>query len=332
MPKIRKNVILKRYTTIGVGGPALFFSKANTIEDMIFLIDWACSNKIPWFVLGSGSNLLVSDNGYKGLVIKNSISGLKFKKNTLTCSVEVGSGLSWDYLVKETLRRKLYGVECLSGIPGTVGGGVVQNIGAYGQEISTSIATVKVFNIRKSRIENMKQKDCEFAYRHSLFKNSQNYIVLSIKLKLFFKPHPKDDDKAYTGLKARKLVLSTRKSKSMLYNKKDINSVSAGSFFLNPVVTQRKFLSLKKAFPDIVGWPIEKPKIKIPAGWLVEHAGFKKGYRHKTAGISAKHALSLINPGNATSKDLFALSEKIRIKVYEKFGIGMQREVILLGF
>jgi UDP-N-acetylmuramate dehydrogenase len=339
---IKQNVSLGPLTTLKVGGPARFFVRASNESQVVKAFEYADKNDLDVFVLGGGSNILVSDNGFDGLVINVALKGVTSSDGT---SVTAGAGEDWDAFVKMCVDRDLAGVECLSGIPGFVGGTPVQNVGAYGQEVSESIASVRCFDRTTNAIVDLKNSDCGFTYRTSIFNSTERdrYVVLSVTYNLTRNGGSKI---AYKDLKdhfsnrkptlkeTREAVLAIRRTKSMVIDADDPNSRSAGSFFKNPIVESALFekIAEESAEPNVPHFPAVENKIKIPAAWLIERSGFHKGFRSGNAGISTNHSLALVNLGGATAAEIVALKEKIQDGVRQKFDILLQPEPVFVGF
>jgi UDP-N-acetylmuramate dehydrogenase len=304
---------------------------------------------VPLFVLGGGSNLLVSDAGFNGLVLQIALKGVNVRDGDAGDRVyEVAAAEDWDRFVQRAVDDNCAGIECLAGIPGTVGGTPVQNVGAYGQEVATAIEHVRAFDLRELNFAEFTAAECEFAYRHSRFntRDKDRYVVTRVDYQLIpggaptlryaelqrtFPPdlNPKLDDVA-------KAVRRIRLSKGMLLVEGDQDCRSAGSFFKNPVVSEDQADSVASVAgsepPRFPAGPGLHGLIKVPAAWLIEKAGFAKGYSLGRAGISHKHTLALVNRGGATSAEILALAGFIRTAVTEKFAIDLQMEPVMLGF
>jgi UDP-N-acetylmuramate dehydrogenase len=325
---------LSNFTTLRVGGPAQKIVHAHNEDELIEFVKAADKSGEQVLILGGGSNLLISDSGFAGTVIR-----VESKGNALdydACSggmIEVSAGEDWD---------KFADLESLSGIPGTVGGAPIQNIGAYGHEVSETIARVRVFDRKKSEIVTFTNQMCNFSYRNSIFKEeSGRYVILSVtfqlrkgelSLPISYAELAKHlsvnlGDKAPVAA-VRKAVLELRGSKGMLIDTKDQQILSAGSFFINPILSKE---IAEKLPADAPRWPQTDGKVKTSAAWLMEHAGVTKGDKLAGAQISSKHVLALTNSGNATANDIVELAKMARAKVFEKFGIKLQAEVQLVG-
>lgn len=340
--EIRSNIPLAPYTTLGVGGPAKHFAVARTADEVVELFSRAEELGANVFVLGGGSNVLVSDSGFEGLVVKNEIGGIEFGKDGL---ITAGAGEDWDAFVNACVSRGLAGVECLSGIPGTVGGTPVQNVGAYGQDVSESIVSVRCLDRTTGFIFDLSASDCGFSYRSSIFNTSERdrYVVLGVTFKLTHGGPPKIAykdlkerfDGAEPGLReVRETVIAVRREKSMVIDPADPNSRSAGSFFKNPIVdaTVADSIAEELEVDRVPTFPGPDGKVKLPAAWLIEQAGFHKGFVLGNAGISANHSLAIINRGGATASEIVALKYLIQKTILDKFGISLHPEPQFIGF
>ncbi len=346
---IQQNVPLAPLTTLGVGGPAQFFSEIHTPEDAIEAIRFARSRKLPVFVLGGGSNLVVADKGWPGLVIKVAISGIQMNDDGEQLRLEAGAGEDWDKLVAHAVEQDCSGIECLSGIPGSVGGTPVQNVGAYGQEVSETIQSVIALDFNTLEIRELSREDCGFSYRASIFntKKRGRYIVLKVVYALARGGAPKiayaDLQKYFTGaatpptlLQVRKAVRKIRAGKGMLISSADPDCRSAGSFFKNPVLSAEQFEELTRRASalnlKIPSYPALETHRKVSAAWLVENSGFQKGFGAGRAGISHKHALAIVNRGGASTAEIIELKENIQQKVKEIWNVSLEPEPVLVGF
>jgi UDP-N-acetylmuramate dehydrogenase len=338
LAKLQENIPLAPLTTLDVGGSARYFVRAESEDEVVDAVEYARANRLELFVLGGGSNVLISDAGFDGLVLQVAIQGITPKDVTLTAA----AGEDWDTFVAYCVENDLAGVECLSGIPGLVGGTPVQNVGAYGQEVAERIAAVRCFDRSIGEIVTLGNADCGFTYRTSIFNSTHRdrYIVLSVTFALERGGRPKivykDLVEHFAGstptlAETREAVLAIRRAKSMVIDAADPNSRSAGSFFKNPVVDKETFAELSSRFERIPSFDFED-KVKVPAAWLIENAGFAKGFALGKAGISTKHTLALINRGGATAAELLALKEQVQRAVEKKFGIQLQPEPVFVGF
>ncbi len=340
-----------------IGGRARFFVRASHEHEIIEAVRFARSCGLDIFVLGGGSNVLISDKGFEGVVLQIGLLGTKVQTLTAdsekdrkveleigdSVSVTVGAGENWDEFVAFCVRNDLSGVECLSGIPGFVGGTPVQNVGAYGQEVAESIVSVRCLDLTTDEFIDLTNDDCGFSYRTSIFNSVAvgRYIVTAVTFSLKKNGEPKivyKDISQYFGRQkpslnqVRNAVLEIRREKSMVIDDGDPNSKSAGSFFKNPIVSKQKFAAIAAMFEHVPCFPVNAESVKIPAAWLIENAGFHKGYVMGEAGISSKHTLAIINLGSASSADIMKLKEEIQRAVEAKFGVGLTPEPIFIGF
>jgi UDP-N-acetylmuramate dehydrogenase len=333
---------------MGVGGPARFFVEASTTEEVRAAIRYSQSRNLPLFILGGGSNLVVSDAGWPGLVLKVSLLGINHRHGHGTAYFDVGAGEEWDSFVAATVQHNCAGIECLSGIPGSVGGTPVQNVGAYGQEVADTIDTLVALDIQSGEEQEFEKSDCGFAYRSSLFNTSARgrYVILRVTYALVHDGRPRlayaDLQNHFAGrgeptlAEVREAVRQIRATKGMLLTPGDPDAKSAGSFFKNPVLTQNEFESLKEKASarglKIPNYPALAARRKVSAAWLVEQSGFAKGYGNGHVGISRKHALAIINRGGATAAEVVELKNEIQARVQQQWEIPLEPEPVLLGF
>jgi UDP-N-acetylmuramate dehydrogenase len=311
-------------------------------------IAFARSRQLELFVLGGGSNLLVADAGWPGLVLKIAIPGIDQRDDVGGKVVfEVGAGESWDGFVARSVAVNCEGIECLSGIPGSVGGTPVQNVGAYGQEVSDTIESVQVFDLRDNQIRELCADACGFTYRTSIFNTSEHgrFVVLRVTYALAPGGSPSleyaDLKRRFEGkpvptlAEVREAVRQIRARKGMLILEGDPDSRSAGSFFKNPVLSEEQHQDLQRRAAAkglaVPSYPALERNRKASAAWLVEHAGFSRGYNLGHAGISSKHALSIVNRGGATAAEILALKDQIQSRIEEVWGIRLQPEPVFLG-
>jgi len=313
MLKIKEKIPLKEYTTFKIGGPARYFFVAKNKEDLKNAILWAKKKKLPLFILGGGSNVLFSDNGFKGLVIKIQNSNLKIQNENSKFKIICGAGLPLMKLVFKSSEIGVTGLENLAGIPGTLGGAIWGNAGAFGREIGNLVEEVKVLDVGswKLEVKRLKNKDCKFGYRDSIFKRKKNLIILEATLKLKKGKRKEIEEKIKEILRLRK-------------EKQPLEFPSAGSVFKN-VPIEKVSKRIREKFRE---------KIKdgfLPAGVLIEAAGLK-GVQIGGAKISEKHANFIVNVGNAKASDVKELIEKIKKEVKKKFKIQLEEEIKLVGF
>ncbi len=344
MLEIRENVSLAGFTTLGVGGSARYFLDAASEQDVVDAIRFAAEGRLALVVMGGGSNLLVSDEGFDGLVLRVAIRTTEFVDDGDSVMVTAGAGVDWDELVAECVGRNLGGIECLSGIPGWVGGTPVQNVGAYGQEVSDVIVHVRVFDGRRSEILSLENAACGFQYRESIFNTTARgqYIVLGVGYRLRRNGRPlvtyPDLVQAFAGRPApllesvRETVLRIRRGKAMVVDPGDPDTQSAGSFFKNPILTHTGFERLQELAPEAPHFPAGEGRVKVPAAWLIEQSGFEKGTRRERVGLSPRHALALVNLGGASAADVVTFAREIQECVAARFGVRLFPEPVFLGF
>lgn len=342
-----KKISFKEYTTLGIGGTSEKFVQCYTEDEVLEVYKYAKENQIKCFIFGGGSNLIVSDNGIDGIVLQICIGGIDYNKlDSKTFRVNVGAGVILDDFVLSTVEHDLSGVELLSGVPGWIGAAPVQNVGAYGAEVSQCIESVRCLDLETGKIVLIKNSDCDFRYRESIFNSSSKgrfwilsvFFILKIndRIKLShrdlsshigreFAEHPSE---------IRNAIIAVREKKGMVDGG---NQKSAGSFFKNPVVSKDHFEKiLLSAGPEvkvphyIVGEG-ESIQYKIPAAWLIGESGFPKGHTNGTVGISEMHNLCLINIGEATFKELISFADEIKEAVNNKFGISLKIEPEIVG-
>jgi UDP-N-acetylmuramate dehydrogenase len=345
---LQENVALAPLTTMQVGGPARFFVEAVSTDDVREAVAFAKSDKLPLFILGGGSNLIVSDAGWPGLVMKVAIPGVNHRHVHGTAYFDVGAGEDWDGFVAITVQHHCAGIECLSGIPGSVGGTPVQNVGAYGQEVADTIVSLVALNLETGEEEEFEREDCGFGYRTSIFNTSAKgkYVILGVS---FAVVHGSEPRLAYADLQkyfanhngkptlaeVRDAVRQIRASKAMLITPGDPDSRSAGSFFKNPVLSAEQFDELKKRAASrnlqVPNYPALNAQRKVSAAWLVEQSGYSKGYGNGRVGISRKHALAVVNRGGATAAEIVQFKDEIQRRVEEAWGIRLEPEPVFVG-
>ncbi len=348
---IKENVPLAPFTTLGVGGPARYFVEALEDAQLVEALELANAREWPVFILGGGSNLLVSDEGFPGLVVKIGMKGIRFDE---AGGAEASAGEEWDSFVQLCVDRDLAGVECLSGIPGTVGGTPIQNVGAYGQDVSQTITSVRVLDRISNTIESLGTNECGFSYRSSRFNTERTgrFVVLGVAFSL--KPGGraridyKDLAKRFVDLgtppavaEVRQAVLEIRAAKGMLIRPGDQDCRSAGSFFKNPLVSEERASRIElmarergRLRPDekLPRFSADRGNVKLPAAWLIEQAGFTRGYARGRAGLSTKHTLAIVNRGGATARAILDLMQEVQSGVKAAFGIDLQPEPVFVGF
>lgn len=337
--EFREQVALAPYTTFRIGGPARWFAEATTEAEIIEAVEFARERTLPLFTLGGGSNLLVSDEGFAGLVVRIILKGIAQADD----SFEVAAGEDWDGFVTHAVERDYAGIECLAGIPGTAGGTPIQNVGAYGQEVAETVEQVRALEVSTLKPVEFTNAECGFAYRRSIFNSTERekYIVTRVRYALKKGGRPRiayaDLKKYFQGSAEPSLcevsaaVQEIRRSKGMYIVEGDPDCRSAGSFFKNPVVPAAEYEGIAAQEGEVPHYPAEGGAVKIPAAWLLERAGFHKGYAMGAAGVSTRHTLALVNRGGARAADIFALRDRIMTTVEARFGIRLEPEPVLLG-
>ena len=346
--KMEENKPLAPFTTFGIGGLARWFVEARSEGEAVDAVGWARGRGVPLFVLGGGSNLLVADAGFDGLVLKVGLRGVNVDP-AVPGLYRAAAGEDWDAFVERAVQDGCAGVECLAGIPGTVGGTPVQNVGAYGQEVEPVISSVRAIDLREMSFIEFAATDCGFGYRRSRFNSVDRgrFIVTRVDYRLnpggaATVEYPDvQREIARSGLEptlaeVAGAVRRVRQSKGMMLVEGDPDCRSAGSFFKNPVLeagaVRRIAESSGKAPPTYPAGEDGANHVKVPAAWLIEQAGFTKGFSLGAAGISSRHTLALINRGGATAAEILALAGRISEAVWDRFGIELEREPVLLGF
>jgi UDP-N-acetylmuramate dehydrogenase len=406
---IKEHEPLAPFTTFGIGGPARWFVEANCEDDVVEATAWARERGLALFVLGGGSNLLVSDAGFDGLVLRVGLRGIRIARTgrqgygpsrileqhtsgakapidagDLTPGMNpwptvrpsfsaagvapgnsdevdvsayglvyhVAAGENWDSFVERTVHDNFAGIECLAGIPGTVGGTPVQNVGAYGQEVASVIERVRAFDLTERRFVEFSANECGFAYRRSRFNSTDRgrYIVTRVDYRLtpggaptlryaelertIHASRPEGGDPSLVEVATA--VRQIRRAKGMLLVEGDADCRSAGSFFKNPVATEEQLRRIARASgkepPRFPAGTADSGRFKVPAAWLIEQSGFAKGYSAGAAGISSRHTLALVNRGGASAAEILAIASQIVNAVEERFEIRLEIEPVLLGF
>jgi UDP-N-acetylmuramate dehydrogenase len=331
------------FSTISLGGPCTYIRQVGSIAELEDAYSWAARSQIPWFCFGGGSNILMSDAGFPGLGIKLELRGIQYHPGDL---VEVACGENWDYFVLNMISEGRTGIECLSGIPGTVGATPIQNVGAYGQDVSQTIESVTLMNFPSMSLKTLTNSECQFFYRDSIFKSTKRneFVITSVTFKLpkampaapSYKElvshlekedHYKNAQTPTEKMDAiRNTVIRLRRSKGMVLDPNDPDSKSLGSFFKNTIIDKAQLDFAKNVDNTTPYFEAGEGLYKIPAAWLIERSGFKKGYRQGNVQLSSKHTLALVNHGSATTKELLALASNIQKKVYELYKIHLEME------
>lgn len=345
MNGLREQVALAPFTTLGLGGSARFFLEAASEDAILEGEDFARDNDLPILVLGGGSNLLISDDGFPGLVIRVALKGISLTAQGDDTEVSAAAGEEWDALVATCIENDLAGFECLSGIPGSVGATPIQNVGAYGQEVSDTLTRVRCYDRLRQKVIEIDPPTCRFRYRTSIFNTSHrdHFVVLRVTYRLRRAGAPllsyQDLREHFSASKAspslsdvRQAVLAIRARKGMVIDESDPDAKSAGSFFRNPILNPQEINEVVKRLGDVPRMPMDNGQWKIPAAWLIERAGFRKGEIRGSVGISHKHSLAIVNRGKATASAVLSFATEIRDAVFEISGIRLEIEPVLAGF
>ena len=332
---------LSKYTSLRVGGPATKIVQVSTEAQIIAAIEEA--GDTPILIMGGGTNVLIADKGFEGTVIRISNNSVQAEVDACSgATLTIGAGEDWDTFVQTTIASGFAGLETLSGIPGTVGAAPIQNIGAYGHEVSEVIARVRTWDRKAGAYKTFSNSECEFSYRSSVFKkNPGRYVIIDVTFQLrkgeMSLPITYKELASYLGVElearalvsdVRKAVLALRAAKGMLLDSNDHDTWSAGSFFVNPILSAEAAAKLPADAPR---WVQDDGRVKTSAAWLMEHAGVKKGQIHNGAGVSSKHVLALVNTGSATAADIVDMARLARSAVKDKFGIVLEPEVQFVG-
>ncbi len=339
-------------TTLRLGGPADRLVRAETREHLVNLVRDLDAAGEPVFLLAGGSNVVIADEGVRGTVVQIATRGIETGFNEEgRVEVNVQAGEPWDELVAWTVAEELAGIECLSGIPGSSGATPIQNVGAYGQEVSSTISAVEVLDRSRGEVLWLPASECGFEYRTSRFKGRSEFLVLSATFLL--DPSIESEPVAYQQLAdalgvdpgsraplaaVRETVLELRRSKSMVIDPEDPNSVSAGSFFTNPILSAGEMAALEERAAGIVGpedpppaWPTDDGRVKTSAAWLIERSGFPRGFSQGAVGLSGNHTLAIVNRGGASTRELVTFARGIAAGVTEAFGVSLAPEPVFVG-
>lgn len=351
---IKQNVSLASFTTIGLGGNARYFASCRTVDHVRDALRFSQDHHLRTHILGGGSNIVFSDEGYNGLVCRIESKGIAIADQGDNVIVTAAAGEEWDSFVQQCIAIHLAGVECLSGIPGLVGATPVQNVGAYGQEVRDTIVSAKALNRETLEVVTFSNSDCRFGYRQSRFKSEdpERYVITEVTFRLRKHGRPEicypelqkfiestadlnalaDGEPVLRSV--RDAVLTLRRRKSMVVDPNDPNTRSVGSFFMNPTMTADQLAEVLGRWErsggreQIPTYPAGE-RIKLPAAWLVERAGFPRGYRKGGIGVSQNHSLALVNYGG-TARELLDLAARIQDAVRERFGVNLEREPVVV--
>jgi UDP-N-acetylmuramate dehydrogenase len=346
--QIHENVPLGPRCTLGVGGAARFFVEARTEADVLQALEWARRRGLPCRVLGGGSNLVVADEGVDGLVVQAMLRGRVMRESQGAIELTAAAGEPWDDLVALTVGRGWAGLECLSGIPGLVGATPIQNVGAYGQDVSETITAVRALDRRDQHVVTLGTPECGFAYRDSRFKSQEpdRYVVLAVTYWLRpggapavrYAELPRHLEargiRSPSLADVRDVVLTIRRGKSMVLDDADENRRSCGSFFVNPVVSAEDLARVEGlgSDPAMPRWPEPGGRVKLSAAWLIERAGFSRGEGDGPVGLSTRHALAIVARDGARASDIVGFARRVRARVEERFGVRLVPEPVFWGF
>jgi UDP-N-acetylmuramate dehydrogenase len=332
---------------MGVGGPARFFVEAADESTVLAALDWARRRGLACRVFGGGSNLLVGDAGVEGLVIRIALRGVSTREEGDGVAVTAAAGEPWDDLVAQTVARGWAGFECLSGVPGLVGATPIQNVGAYGQDVSETVTAVRAVDTQSGRVVTLTNRECRFTYRDSLFKSVEpgRWVVLAVEYRLRAGGAPTvryaelERHLAGRGIarpslaEVRESVVGIRRSKSMVLEAGDENRRSCGSFFTNPIVAPADAARVEAITgdPAMPRWPQPDGRLKLAAAWLIERAGFSRGFRDGPVGLSSRHALAVVAHEGARARDVVAFARRIQADVEARFGVRLAPEPVYWG-
>ena len=337
-----ENIPLSEHTTFKIGGKARYFFRVKKVEEAREALGFARQQKLPFFVLGGGSNLLAGDSGFEGVIIKNEIPGLVWNEADGEVFLDAGAGENWDKLVGDAVKRNLYGLENLSGIPGTAGAAPVQNIGAYGVEVGGAVVSVATLDSKTGEIKTFNNADCRFGYRDSFFKTPEgkNFLIVAVRFRLKklstlnleykdLKNYFSKFGKAPTLSEVREAVLEIRRGKFP-----DLKIIgTAGSFFKNPVISKEKFEELKKQYPELPGFPavsgykLPTNNYKLSLAWILDNVCKLKGFHLGQTALFERQPIVVVNNGGATAENIQALAKEVVANVKEKTGIEVEWEV-----
>jgi UDP-N-acetylmuramate dehydrogenase len=349
--EVRLGAALAELTTLGLGGPARRLVNASSDEQVVEAVACAEDAGERLLVIAGGSNLVIADAGFDGTVVRIATRGIRADESADRARLLVSAGEPWDEFVAHCVAEGFAGIECLSGIPGCTGATPIQNVGAYGQEVSETIVSVRAYDRESGSVVELSASQCEFAYRSSMFRRRARYVVLAVCFALERSPDARPirypelaralgvepGDRAPLAA-VREGVLGLRRRKGMVIDPNDPDSRSAGSFFVNPLLPAETYAALERDVAQRLGtdvappaWPQTDGTVKTSAAWLIEHAGFHRGYGAGRVGVSGKHTLALVNRGEATTAELLTLARELRDGVREAFGITLAPEPTLVG-
>jgi len=351
--EIREQVPLAPLSTLGVGGPARYYVRAQHVDEVRAAVDWARTRDLPLLVLGGGSNVVLSDGGHPGLVLHLATRGVEALESGGTARVTAEAGEPWDPLVAEAVARGWAGLECLSGIPGLVGATPIQNVGAYGQEVAETITEVHALDLTTGRMDRLENAECAFAYRDSRFKSADKgrFIVLRVAYALRaggapalryaeLARHLEAAARASPSVAdVREAVITLRRRKSMVLDPDDPNARSVGSFFTNPIVpaavadgleARLRAEGVLREDERPPRFPARDGQVKLSAAWLIERAGLSRGYGHGRVGLSSRHTLAIVNRGGAAAAEVVAFAREVRQRVRDRLGVTLTPEPVFV--
>jgi UDP-N-acetylmuramate dehydrogenase len=351
---VQNDVPLASLCTLGVGGPARYFLEASDRDTVQGGLAWAAERGLPVLILGGGSNVVVADEGFPGLVLHVRLGGIETSATDGRVELWAAAGEEWDPLVRLAVEKGWAGLECLSGIPGRVGATPIQNVGAYGQDVSATITRVEALELATGRVVTFSNAECRFAYRDSRFKREDRgrYLILGVAFGLEPGGPPAvryaELEKALAAKGAgppsladvRAAVVSIRRRKSMVIDHDDPNRRSVGSFFMNPVVPDSVPARVQEvlraegqgeAAAAMPSWPGGPGRVKLSAAWLIERAGLQRGYRKGNVAISSNHTLAIVNCGGGTAREVMELARDIRGRVWDRFGVTLDAEPVFVN-
>ena len=334
---IKEHIPLALMTTMRVGGNARYFARIKSLADLKSGVAFARSQNLPIFVLGGGSNMLVPSKGFSGLVLKIEFKGISYEEDGSLVHVIAGAGEVWDDVVRDAVKRGLWGIENLSLIPGTIGGAAVQNIGAYGAEARDTILWVEAFDMQTMKLKKFSRDECAFGYRESIFKKNSNLIVVRAAFNLTHDGTPRieyqDVKTFFTERKINTPALSDIRNAIVAIRTAKMPAPplgTAGSFFKNPVVSGEEFEHLVKVYPEIKAYPQGDGTVKLSAAWLLDKIGGFRGYREGDAGVYEHQALVLVNYGTATAENILSLAHEMKKVIKEKTNVVLEEEVVMM--
>jgi UDP-N-acetylmuramate dehydrogenase len=339
------NVLLAPRTTLRVGGPARTLVLAESEDELVTVVREVDARGEPLLILGGGSNVVVADDGFAGTVAAVASRGVEIERRGTHHWVTAAAGESWDALVSLAVSEGMSGIECLAGIPGLVGAVPMQNVGAYGQEVKDTIVRVRAWDRDAARVVSFEPAACGFAYRSSVFRGRDRHVILSVTFALergeLARPVRYEELARALDLEiggraplslVRDTVIALRRRKGMVLDESDPDTASAGSFFTNPILESAALSALTSRAPSgMPTFPEGAGRTKVSAAWLIERAGFAKGFSMGRAAISSKHALAITNRGGASADEILALARAVRDGVRERFGVTLENEPVLVG-